>query len=76
MADINQVSAVRVEFYSKKYDGLDPYNTGYAEKTEEPAPYVPDDVVEAEEIKDAQDIISQSFEPYDVTKDLNFDDEL
>ena len=60
----------------KKYDGLDPYDTGYSEKVEEPAPYVPDDVVEAEEIKDAQDIISQSFEPYDVTKDLNFDDEL
>ena len=60
----------------KKYDGLDPYNTGYAEKVEEPAPYVPDDVADQAELKDAQDIISQSFEPYDVTKDLNFDDEL
>ena len=60
----------------KKFDGLDPYNTGYAEKIEEPAPYVPDDVADQEELKDAQEIIAQSFEPYDVTKDLNFDDEL
>ena len=59
----------------KKFDGLDPYNVGYADKIEEPAPYVPDDVADAEEIKDAQDIISQSFEPYDVSKDLNFDEE-
>ena len=60
----------------KKFDGLDPYNVGYAEKVEEPAPYVPDDVTDQEELKDAQEIISQSFEPYDVTKDLNFEDEL
>ena len=38
-------------------------------------PYVPDDVVEEKEFKDAQEIISQSFEPYDVTKDLGFDEE-
>ena len=60
----------------KKFDGLDPYNVGYAEKVEEPAPYVPDEVADQEELKDAQEIISQSFEPYDVTKDLNFEDEL
>jgi len=59
----------------KKYDGLDPYNTGYAEKTEEPEPYISDDEADAKELKETQDIISQSFEPYDVTKDLNFDDE-
>ena len=59
----------------KKYDGLDPYNTGYDKKVDEPEPYVPDDVVAEEELKDAQDIISQSFEPYDVTKDLGFDEE-
>ena len=59
----------------KKYDGLDPYNTGYAENVEEPAPYISDDEADAQELKETQDIISQSFEPYDVTKDLNFDDE-
>ena len=60
----------------KKYDGLDPYNTGYSDSnTQESEPYVPDDVADANELKDAQDVISQSFEPYDVTKDLNFDDE-
>ena len=60
----------------KKYDGLDPYTTPYAETQAEPEPYVPDDVADATELKDAQDIISQSFEPYDVTKDLGFDEEL
>lgn len=59
----------------KKYDGLDPYNTGYAEQAEEPAPYISDEEADAKELKENQDIISQSFEPYDVTKDLNFDDE-
>lgn len=59
----------------KKYDGLDPYNTGYSETVEEPAPYISDDEADAQELKETQDIISQSFEPYDVTKDLNFDDE-
>ena len=59
----------------KKYDGLDPYNTGYAETPIEPEPYVSDDVADESELKEAQEIISQSFEPYDVTKDLNFDEE-
>ncbi len=59
----------------KKYDGLDPYNKGYVEKEEEPAPYISDAEAEAQELKESQDIISQSFEPYDVTKDLNFDEE-
>ena len=59
----------------KKYDGLDPYNTGYAETPIEPEPYVPDDVADESELKEAQEIISQSFEPYDVTRDLNFDEE-
>ena len=59
----------------KKYDDLDPYNTGYTSNVQEPEPYVPDAVADAQELKDAQDVISQSFEPYDVTKDLNFDDE-
>ncbi len=31
--------------------------------------------LEEKEFKDAQEIISQSFEPYDVTKDLGFDEE-
>lgn len=59
----------------KKYDGLDPYNTGYTEPEEEPAPYISDDEADAQELKETQEIISQSFEPYDVTKDLNFDEE-
>ena len=29
----------------------------------------------AQELKETQEIISQSFEPYDVSKDLNFDEE-
>ena len=59
----------------KKYDGLDPYNTGYTEPEEEPAPYISDDEADAQELKETQEIISQSFEPYDVSKDLNFDEE-
>ena len=59
----------------KKFDGLDPYSKGYEEKEEEPAPYISDAEAEAQELKESQDIISQSFEPYDVTKDLNFDEE-
>ena len=60
----------------KKYDDLDPYNTGYSDNGNiEPEPYVPDDVADQNELKEAQDVISQSFEPYDVSKDLNFDDE-
>ena len=59
----------------KKYDGLDPYKTNYAEPEEEPAPYISDAEADAQELKETQDIISQSFEPYDVSKDLNFDEE-
>ena len=59
----------------KKYDGLDPYKTSYAETEEEPAPYISDAEADAEELKETQDIISQNFEPYDVSKDLNFDEE-
>ena len=59
----------------KKYDGLDPYKSNYAEPEEEPAPYISDAEADAQELKESQDIISQSFEPYDVSKDLNFDEE-
>ena len=60
----------------KKYDGLDPYKSSYSEKAEEePEPYVSDDEADEKEFKEATDLISQSFEPYDVTKDLNFDEE-
>ncbi|MBR5943634.1 MAG: hypothetical protein IKZ94_01645 [Lachnospiraceae bacterium] len=60
----------------KKYDGLDPYSTFYAEKNdEEPEPYISDDEADEKEFKEATDVISQSFEPYDVTKDLGFDEE-
>ena len=60
----------------KKFDGLDPYKVDYMSETEEPEPYVSDDEAEENEIQEAADVISQSFEPYDVTKDLNFEDEL
>lgn len=59
----------------KKFDDLDPYNTGYAENPIQPEPYVPDDVADEAEFKSAQDVISQNFQPYDVTKDLNFEEE-
>ena len=60
----------------KKYDGIDPYKPMYSENSEEePEPYVSDDEADAKEFKEATDVISQSFEPYDVTKDLNFDEE-
>lgn len=59
----------------KKFDDLDPYNTGYAENPIHPEPYVPDDVADEAEFKSAQDVISQNFQPYDVTKDLNFEEE-
>ena len=36
---------------------------------------VTEEDAEQQEIQEAQDVISQSFEPYDVSKDLNFDDE-
>ncbi len=60
----------------KKYEGLDPYSKIYGDKNiEEPEPYISDDEADEKEFKEATDVISQSFEPYDVTKDLNFDDE-
>jgi len=60
----------------KKYDGIDPYKPMYSENTEEePEPYVSDEEADEKEFKEATDVISQSFEPYDVTKDLNFDEE-
>jgi len=60
----------------KRYDGMDPYDTGYAETTSnEPAPYISDDEADKQEMQEAQEVISQNFEPYDVSKDLNFDDE-
>ena len=59
----------------KKFDSLDPYKIDYSANPAQPEPYVPDDVADEKEFQDAQDVISQSFEPYDVSKDLNFDDE-
>ena len=59
----------------KKYDGLDPYKVDYTANNAEPEDYVPDEVADQQEVMDAQDVISQTFEPYDVSKDLNFDDE-
>ena len=60
----------------KKYDGLDPYNYTYTEKNDNgPEPYISDAEADEKEFKEATDVISQSFEPYDVTKDLNFDEE-
>ena len=60
----------------KKYDGLDPYKTDYPENTGlTPEPYVSDEEADKKEFLDAQEVISQSFEPYDVTKDLGFDEE-
>lgn len=59
----------------KKYDGMDPYKVDYRTEPEEPEPYVSDDEADEQEFREAADVISQSFEPYDVTKDLNFDEE-
>ena len=59
----------------KKYDGLDPYKIDYTANNTEPEGYVPDEVADQQEVMEAQDVISQTFEPYDVSKDLNFDDE-
>ena len=60
----------------KKYDELDPYKPAYATGNEnEPQEYVSDAEAEEQEFKEAQDVISKSFEPYDVSKDLNFEDE-
>ena len=59
----------------KKFDDIDPYKPAYTEAPSEPQPYVSDDEADAKEFQEAQDVISQNFEPYDVSKDLNFDDE-
>lgn len=59
----------------EKYDNLDPYTISYQEEVKESSPYVSDDDADKQEMQSAADVISQSFEPYDVTKDLNFDDE-
>jgi len=60
----------------KKYDGLDPYKSNYPnvdpEQTEQ---YISDAEADEKEFEDAKDVISKSFEPYDVSKDLNFDDD-
>ncbi len=59
----------------KRYDDLDPYKIDYKPEPEQPEPYVSDDEADEKEFREAADVISKSFEPYDVTKDLNFDDE-
>ena len=59
----------------KKFDDLDPYNPSYVEPAQEISEPVTEEDAEQQEIQEAQDVISQSFEPYDVSKDLNFDDE-
>lgn len=60
----------------ERFDNLDPYDISYTEEpAEESATYTSDAEEDAKEMQSAADIISQSFEPYDVTKDLNFDDE-
>ena len=60
----------------KKFDGIDPYSNAYATGEEiQPGEYVSDDEADEQEFKEAQDVISKSFEPYDVSKDLNFEDE-
>ena len=60
----------------QKYDGIDPYSNAFSDKgDEEPEHYISDDEADEKEIKEAADVISQSFEPYDVTKDLGFDEE-
>ena len=63
----------------KKYDGLDPYNPSYTDAetdaaTDEEAAAAALAAEEAE-IASAQEIISRSYEPYDVSQDLHFDDE-
>ncbi len=61
----------------KKYDGIDPY-AAYEEPAEpeqgEPAAEesIPD---EEAELRNAQEILNKDYQPYDVSKDLNFDEE-
>lgn len=59
----------------KKYDSIDPYKIDYRSEPEQPEPYISDDEADEKEFREAADVISKSFEPYDVSKDLNFDDE-
>ena len=60
----------------KKFDNIDPYKPQYADACEEQSgAYISDDQADEQELKEAQEVISQSFEPYDVSKDLNFEDE-
>ena len=60
----------------KKYDELDPYKPAYSTGNENaPQEYVSDAEADEQEFKEAQDVISKSFEPYDVSRDLNFEDE-
>ena len=59
----------------KKFDGLDPYTTSYSEPAAEPEAQDTKADAETDELDEAKEVLSQNFEPYDVTKDLNFDDE-
>ena len=67
----------------KKYDGIDP-NVVYEDLNEvaqeaavaaaaaDTAPEIPD---EEAELRNAQEILSKDYQPYDVSKDLNFEEE-
>jgi len=60
----------------KKYDGIDP-NVVYEEleaPAEEPAP-APEIPEEEAELNNAREILNKDFQPYDVSQDLNFDEE-
>ena len=60
----------------KKFDNIDPYKPAYSDSVDtNNEGYVSDEEADKKEFQEAQDVISQSFEPYDVSKDLNFDDE-
>ena len=62
----------------KKYDGIDP-NVVYEElqapaEGAEPAPA--EDITDEEaELRNAQEILSKDYQPYDVSQDLKFDEE-
>jgi hypothetical protein len=68
-----------------KYDGLDPnaveYKTERASSEELDAQSAPENYerkaaqTEEEEIANAEAILNSSFEPYDVSQDLKFDEE-
>lgn len=65
----------------KKFDGIDP-NVVYEDLNEaaqeaaaaapQPAPEIPD---EEAELRNAQEILSKDYQPYDVSQDLKFDEE-